>query len=96
MTTKHRKLSVRLSLETFDRIAEIAEERNQTVGDVVRSALLVYLATADLMSTSQRRLARVNEYNMLALDVIMRDQYPNLRERILSETDKLMEQFHGA
>ena len=48
------------------------------------------------VSPSQRRLARSSEFQQLALDVIIREQYPELRDRLVAETDKRLVQYHGA
>jgi hypothetical protein len=49
-----------------------------------------------LLTSSQRRQARVVEYAQIALDAIIQEQHPEYRERILAETDRRMERYHGA
>ena len=41
-------------------------------------------------------MARISEFMQLALDVIISEQYPEFRERIIANTDKRLEQYHGA
>jgi hypothetical protein len=39
---------------------------------------------------------RISEFMQLALDVIISEQYPEFRERIIANADKRLEQYHGA
>ena len=55
-----------------------------------------FLASANLLSASHRRIARISEFQQLALDIIIREQFPEYRDRIIAETDKRLEQYHGA
>ena len=41
-------------------------------------------------------MARIGEYQHLALDIIIREQFPEYRDRLVAETDRRLEQFHGA
>ncbi|GAY20621.1 hypothetical protein SFOMI_1151 [Sphingobium fuliginis] len=49
-----------------------------------------------MLNTSNRRIARISEFQHLALDIIIREQFPEYRDRIIVETDKRLEQYHGA
>ena len=55
-----------------------------------------YLGANDLLNASQRRLARISEFQQIALDIIIREQYPEYRDRIIAEADKRLERYHGA
>lgn len=96
MTTSYRHYNVRLERSQWDRLSAIAAERNLSVADILRSALDVFLSSSDLLTASQRRIARISEFQQLALDVIIREQYPELRDRLVAETDKRLVQYHGA
>lgn len=96
MTTNFRHYNIRLERTQWDRLAEIARSRKLTPADVIRAALDSFLATDDLLRSSQRRLARISEFQQLALDIIIREQFPEYRDRIIAETDKRLEQYHGA
>src|SRR3546814_16241564 len=61
-----------------------------------RTAVDAFLASAGLLTFSQRRIARISEFRQLALDIIIREQFPEYRDRILAETDRRLEQYHGA
>jgi len=63
---------------------------------VIRAAVDAYLGTATLLTSSHRRLARISEFMQLALDVIISEQYPEFRDRIIANADKRLEQYHGA
>lgn len=96
MTTNFRHYNIRLERTQWDRLAEIARSQKLTPADVIRAALDSFLATDDLLRSSQRRLARISEFQQLALDIIIREQFPEYRDRIIAETDKRLEQYHGA
>lgn len=96
MATSYRHYNVRLERAQWDRLSEIATEQKLSVADVIRSALNVFLSSSDVLTASQRRLARISEFQQLVLDVILREQYPELRDRLVAETDKRLVQYHGA
>lgn len=96
MATSYRHYNIRLERSQWDRLSEIATEQKLSVADVIRSALNVFLSSYDVLTASQRRLARISKFQQLALDVIIREQYPELRDRLVAETDKRLVQYHGA
>ena len=96
MATSYRHYNVRLERTQWDRLSTIAAERKLSVADIIRSALDVFLSSSDLLTASHRRLALISEFQQLALDIIIREQYPELRERLVAETDKRLVQYHGA
>ena len=96
MATSYRHYNVRLERARWDRLSVIAAEQKLSVADVIRSALNVFLSSSDVLTASQRRLARISEFQQLVLDVILREQYPELRDRLVAETDKRLVQYHGA
>ncbi len=93
-TTRH--CTVRLDRQQHDRILALAIEQNCNPSEVIRAAVDAYLGTATLLTSSHRRLARISEFMQLALDVIISEQYPEFRDRIIANTDKRLEQYHGA
>lgn len=96
MATNYRHYNIRLERSQWERLSAIAREQKLSAADVIRSALDVFLSSSDLLSASHRRLARISEFQQLALDVIIREQYPELRDRLVAETDKRLVQYHGA
>ena len=93
-TTRH--CTVRLRRQQHDRILALATEQNCNPSEVIRAAVDAYLGTATLLTSSHRRLARISEFMQLALDVIISEQYPEFRDRIIANADKRLEQYHGA
>lgn len=96
MRSSFRHTNVRLAPAQWDHIAALAAERRQTPAELIREAVDVYLGATGLLTSSHRRLARLAEFMQLALDVIISEQYPEFRERIIANTDRRLEQFHGA
>ncbi|WP_328281588.1 hypothetical protein [Sphingobium sp.] len=96
MTTPNKHCTVRLDRGKYDRLVALASARGCTPSDLLRAAVENFLASDHLLSASQRRIARNSEFQQLALDIIIREQFPEYRDRIIAETDKRLEQYHGA
>ena len=96
MTTPNKHCTVRLDRSKYDRLVELAAERGCTLTDLLRAAVDNFLSSGQLLTSSQRRIARIGEFQHLALDIIIREQFPEYRDRIIAETDKRLEQYHGA
>jgi predicted DNA-binding protein len=96
LSTPNKHCTVRLDRVKYERIVVLAAESGCTPSDIIRAAIDRYLAGSDLLSSSRRRMARIGEYQHLALDIIMREQFPEYRDRLVAETDRRLEQFHGA
>lgn len=96
MTIPYKHCSVRLDRGKYDRLVALATERGCTPSDLLRAAVDAFLGSGQLLSSSHRRIARISEFQQLALDIIIREQFPEYRDRIIAETDKRLEQYHGA
>ena len=96
MSSKLRHYNVRLTPDQWARLTRLADDRQQTPAKLVRDAVDAFLGANDLLSASQRRLARISEFQQIALDIIIREQYPEYRDRIIAEAHKRLEQYHGA
>ncbi|MFC3216073.1 MULTISPECIES: hypothetical protein [Sphingomonadales] len=96
MTTPNKHCTVRLDRSKYDRLVELAAERGCTLTDLLRAAVDNFLSSGQLLTSSQRRIARIGEFQHLALDIIIREQFPEYRDRIIAETDKRLELYHGA
>ncbi|RZI61439.1 MAG: hypothetical protein EOP94_00345 [Zymomonas sp.] len=96
MTTSYKHCTVRLDRSKYDRLVALAAERGCTPSDLLRAAVDGFLASGQVLAASHRRIARISEFQQLALDIIIREQFPEYRDRIIAETDKRLEQYHGA
>ena len=96
MRSSYRHFNVRLTATQWERLSALAAERKLTQAEVLRDALDTFLGANDLVSASHRRIARLTEFIQIAVDVLVREQYPEYRDRILAEADKRLEQYHGA
>lgn len=88
--------TIRLDRDTHRRLTDLAHARGIKQIDVVRDALAAYLGAAAIQSGSRLRMARISEFMQLAIDIIIREQYPEFRDRIVAETDKRLGLYHGA
>ena len=96
MSTPNKHCTVRIARAKYERVVALAAEQKCTPSDVIRLAVDRYLAGGSLLTESRRRIARISEYQHLALDIIIREQFPEYRDRLIAETDRRLEQFHGA
>jgi len=96
LTTPNKHCTVRLDRSKYDHLVALAAERGCTPSDLIRAAVDSFLSAGQLFTSSQRRLARISEFQQLALDIIIREQFPEYRDRLIAETDKRLEQYHGA
>lgn len=96
MTIKMRRYTVRLEQDKWERLEQQARTRGVPPADLIRASIDLLLSGDTIKNASQLRLARISEFQHLALDVILREQYPQYRDRVVSETDKRVELYHGA
>lgn len=96
MSNSTKIVSLRLERDRFDRLVAVADGRKCRPSDIIRNAIDAYLGGASVLTASQLRMARISEFQQLALDIIIREQFPEFRDRIVAETDKRLEQYHGA
>jgi len=96
LSTSFRHFNVRLKTSQWERLSQLAADRGVTQADVLRDAVDTYLAAGDLLTASHRRIARLIEFVQIAVDLLIREQYPEYSDRILAEADRRLEQYHGA
>lgn len=89
-------MSLRVSEALRGRIEASAAKRNCSVRELFRLAIESYLERDRQRNASDRRHLRVSEYTQVALDAIIRENYPELRETLVQETDRRMKAYHGA
>src|SRR3546814_12288190 len=87
--------TVRLDRAKYERIVLLAAEGECTPSDIIRAAVDRYLAGSDLLASSCRRMARIGEYQHLALDIIIREQFPQSRDPLVAETHRRLAQSNG-
>lgn len=95
MTIKLRRYTVRLEQDKWERLEQQARVQGVATADLIRAAIDLFLSGDAIQNSSRLRLARISEFQQLALDVILREQYPQYRDRVVAETDKRVELYHG-
>ncbi|MBJ7499672.1 MAG: ribbon-helix-helix protein, CopG family [Sphingopyxis sp.] len=88
--------SLRIEAELPERFDRIAAQEGITRAAAMRMALRAYADAAEQIGSSQRRLAHIAEYMQMAIDVIIREQFPEYRDRLVEETPRRVERYHGA
>lgn len=96
MKRPYTQRTVRFDPLQFARMEELAEEQGRSIADVLRIAIAQYIAGNQVLTDSQLRHMRVTEYTQIALDAIIRENHPELRDHLIAQTDRRMEQYHGA
>lgn len=84
-----------MSSDIWDRVDVRAQVIGCTPTDFVRQAIERHLRDGELLDESRRRHLRVTEYMQLALDVIVRKEHPEMRDRLIEEADRRMKMHHG-
>jgi len=88
--------TVRLPRDLCDRLDAEAAFLGCTPSDLIRQAIEQRLDGLKLLHGSKRRHLRVTEYMQVALDAIIRKDYPEMRDTLVLETDRRMKLHHGA
>lgn len=88
--------TVRFKPEHLQRLEQLAVDQNRSMAEILRSAIIQYLEGRQRFSASELRHLRVAEYTQVALDAIIREEHPELRDTLVLETDRRMERHHGA
>lgn len=91
-----RPIAVRLQPDTLARIEAEARRLGCSTGETIRRAVEHYLNRQKALEDSDIRLRRVCEFAHLALDVIIKEDHPDLRDTILTETDNRVRRYHAA
>lgn len=88
--------TVRFEPEQFARLQRVAEEQGKPLAEVMRAAIAAFLDGQPKLSASELRHLRVTEFMQVALDAMIRQEYPELRETLVLEADRRMKLHHGA
>jgi len=76
-------------------VARIANEKSCSPSEIIRRAIEQYFIGQKLLAMSEKRHHRISEYTQVAIDTIILEQHPEFRDRIVAETDRRMEKYHG-
>ena len=91
-----RQITVRLHPDKLGLVEAEAKVLGCSHGEVIRRAVDHYLDRQKTLDESDIRLRRVCEFAHLALDVIIKEEHPDLRDTILTETDNRVRRYHAA
>lgn len=93
MSTSMRQIPVALTSVTIEKIDAIAERLGKSRAQIVREAVAEHLIKNQAASAT--RLITLAEFNSAALDVMMEENYPSRRHKLVDEVARRMELFHG-
>lgn len=95
MTDRLERTTVALSPAIIRQLDAIARARKTTRAAVLRDAVTGYCDDYEAGPETRRRMAMVAEYSQAALDVILRERYPQRVDQVVAVTAERMEKFHG-
>ena len=96
MSISTRHFTVRLTPGLRADVEREAASKSCSPSEIIRRSIEQYLLGQRLIGESQMRHHRISEYSQVALDTIILEQHPEFRDRIVAETDRRMERYHGA
>jgi len=88
--------TVRFESQQYIALEKMAGEQRRSIADLLRIIIDHYIEGRSFLAASESRQARVSEYAQAALDTIILEQHPEFRDRIIAETERRMERYHGA
>lgn len=91
-----RHTSIRLPREMHERVDALAATRKTSPSLIISEAVEQFFDTMRRRSESDARHLRLSEYAQLALDWIIQQDHPEIRERLIAEADRRMKLHHGA
>jgi len=96
LSNTSRHCTVRLPRDLHRRIEAEGSKHGHSPSEVIRRAIEQYLLGQKSLNQSDIRHHRISEYSQVALDAIILENHPELRDSIVAETDRRMERYHGA
>lgn len=94
MPVRSKRYTIRLDGTAFEQVEAIAAHRGVSPADVIRTAIDAWLGTEKRLSESDRRLRRIMEFTQVAIDAIIRENHPELRDRLVHEADRRVAMHH--
>ncbi len=94
MSVRSKRYSIRLDGTAFEQVEAFAAHRGVSPADVIRTAIDAWLRTEERLSASDQRLRRIMEFTQVAMDAIIRENHPELRDRLVHEADRRVAMYH--
>lgn len=96
MSTVFRQKCIRFEHDHLVELERLCLQQNRNLSDLVRSAVESFLSEQKTTAESNLRHLRVSEYMQICLDWIIQQDHPEVREKMIAQTDQRMRQYHGA
>jgi len=90
MMTDETRVSVRLPRRLAEALDQAAAAQSVNTSIILRAALETYLGTLAGAGDAERRRQFSAEYQFLALDLMMRREYPDVHTELLLEAERRM------
>ncbi len=95
MSTGSTRKTVRFEHDHLVALERLCAQQNRTLSDLVRTAVASFLNEQNTVADSNHRHLRVSEYMQICLDWIIQQDHPEVRDKIIAQTDQRMRQYHG-
>ncbi|HEX8414396.1 MAG TPA: CopG family transcriptional regulator [Sphingomicrobium sp.] len=95
MPAHSKRYTLRIDEEVFMAVEGVADRRGVSPAEVMRDAITAWIRGEKKRDESDQRLRRICEFTQVALDVIIRENHPEERDKIVANTDKRMRLYHG-
>jgi hypothetical protein len=96
MRTGFTQKCIRFERDHLVELERLCLQQNRSLSDLVRSAVASFLNEQNTVAESNHRHLRVSEYMQICLDWIIQQDHPEVRDKIIAQTDQRMRQYHGA
>ncbi|RYF18333.1 MAG: hypothetical protein EOO77_11170 [Oxalobacteraceae bacterium] len=96
MSTGLNQKCIRFERDHLVELERLCLQQNRSLSDLVRSAVASFLNEQKTIADSNLRHLRVTEYMQICLDWMIQQDHPEVRDKIIAQTDQRMRQYHGA
>jgi hypothetical protein len=95
MSTGFTQQCIRCERDHLVELKRLCLQQNRSLSDLVRSAVASFLNEQNTVADSNHRHLRVYEYMQICLDWIIQQDHPEVRDKMIAQTDQRMQRYHS-
>jgi hypothetical protein len=95
MSTVFKQKCIRFERHHLVELERLCLQQNRNLSDLVRSAVASFLSEEKTTAESNLRHLRVSEYMQICLDWIIQQDYPEVRDKMIAQTDQRIQRYHS-
>lgn len=77
------------------RLEQLGAQQKRSVPDLIRASVDAFLLQEKRRAESDLRHLRVTEYLQIAVDWIIQQDHPEMRDQMIAQCNQRMQQYHG-